>query len=60
MKNKEKQGLIILVIVAILIIGIIWFATRKDKNEEQKIEVENEFVQVQEDGSKSNTSNTYY
>ena len=57
MKKKEKQGLIILVAVSILIIGIIWFATKKDQNEEQKVEVENEYVQVQEDGSKSNTSN---
>ena len=57
MKKKEKQGLIILVAVSILIIGIIWFVTRGDKNEEQKVEVENEFVQLQEDGSKSNTSN---
>ena len=60
MKNNEKKGIAILVIVAV-IIGIIFFATRGKKEEVAKSTTENnvtveEFVQVLEDGSKLNTS----
>ena len=55
MKKKEKRMILILVIISILIVGIIWIATRpkKEKTEENGVE---EFVQVLEDGTKLNTS----
>ena len=61
MKRNEKRGIAILVIVTIVIIGIIFFATRGKKEEEVKNTTENnapveEFVQVLEDGTKLNTS----
>ena len=61
MKNNEKKGIAILVIVAIIIIGIIFFATRGKKEEVAENTTENtapveEFVQVLEDGTKLNTS----
>ena len=58
MKKKEKRMLIILAIVAILIIGVIYFLTRP--KQEENIPTENtvveEFVDVLEDGTKLNTS----
>lgn len=59
MKSKEKKMLLILIIVAIAIIAIIWFITRKGKesNQEETNQVVEEFVQVQEDGTKVNISN---
>lgn len=59
MKSTEKKMLIILIIVAIAIIAILWFITRgkKEKQEENANQVVEEFVQVQEDGTKVNISN---
>ena len=62
MKKKEKQGLIILIMVAILIIAIIWFATRP-KNEEpntpngtsQSQVAQGEYTKVEADGTVVNT-----
>ena len=55
MKKKEKRMILILIIISILIMGIIWIATKpkKEKVEENGVE---EFVQVLEDGTKLNTS----
>ena len=61
MKEKEKRGLLILIIIAIAIITILAIITNRkgkevnnDATEENKV-VE-EFVQVLEDGTKLNTS----
>ena len=61
MKNNEKKGIAILIIIAIIIIGIIFFATRGKKEDVAENTTENnvpveEFVQVLEDGTKLNTS----
>lgn len=61
MKKKEKRALLILIIVAVLIIGAIWFLTRGN-NKEQTAGAgankgEQQYVQVQQDGTKVNTSN---
>lgn len=60
MKSKEKKMLLILIIVAIIIIAIVWFATRGKKENKEEVEtnqIKEEFVQVQEDGTKVNISN---
>lgn len=59
MKKKEKKMLIILIIVAIAIIAILWFIARggKESKQEETNQVKEEFVQVQEDGTKVNISN---
>ena len=56
MKNNEKKVLAVLVAITIIVI-IIFIATREKKNEtvEEK-KVEEEFVEVLEDGTKLNTS----
>ena len=68
MKKKEKQGLIILIMVAILIIAIIWFATRPKENKENQGNnkpttvvssqnaAEGEFTKVESNGTVVNTS----
>jgi len=62
MKKKEKQGLLILVGVAILIITVIWFATRPAKEDNgqttgtQSSAAQGEFTKVEADGSIVNTS----
>lgn len=62
MKKSEKKGLIILIVTTILIISVIYFITKgnKNKNVNANVEKENkvveEFVQVLEDGTKLNTS----
>ena len=64
MKKKEKQGLLILIIVGILIITLIWFVTRP---KDSKLNEENnggttenisqgEFTKVEQDGTIVNTS----
>jgi len=62
MKKKEVQMIGILILVAVIIIAIIFFATRGKKQESntdgqttQNTERE-EFIQVMEDGTKLNTS----
>lgn len=59
MKNKENVINFILIIVAIVIIAILWFVARKVNEEktEETNQVKEEFVQVQEDGTKVNISN---
>ena len=59
MKSKEKKILLILIIVAIAIIAILWFIARggKESKQEETNQVKEEFVQVQEDGTKVNISN---
>ena len=59
MKKKEKKMLLILIIVAIAIIAILWFIARggKESKQEETNQVKEEFVQVQEDGTKVNISN---
>ena len=59
MKSKEKKMLLILIIVAIAIIAILWFIARggKESKQEETNQVKEEFVQVQEDGTKVNISN---
>lgn len=56
MKNTEKKGLIILILVSILIIFIIKGVTKEKPEVEEKVEKESEYVQVQNDGSIVNTS----
>ena len=59
MKKKEKRALLVLIIVASLIIGIIWVATRGDKDEEVSggtSGTQEEIVKVESDGTKVNTS----
>ena len=58
MKTKEIKGLLILVIVSIVVIIGIWLLTRNNnKNNVIDETVKNsELIQVQEDGSKINTS----
>ena len=63
MKRKEKRMIAILVIISVVIIGIIWIATRpKDNNgDNSKANVTNnqkkeEYVKVLEDGTKLNIS----
>lgn len=59
MKRKEKQGLLILVIATILIVGVIWLITRnKDESKQGNAGTSTgeEYVQVQDDGTKVNTS----
>jgi len=57
MKKKEKQRLLILIIMALAILFTIWFLTRPKEDtkiiENEKVE---EFVQELEDGTKLNTS----
>ena len=62
MKKSEKKMILILVLVSIFIIGVIYVVTRPKKEEnknENNIEniVKEEFVKVQEDGTKVNISN---
>ena len=62
MKKKEKQMILVLIIVGVIILGIIYFVTRPKEEEgtvndvAEQNEVVEEFVQVLEDGSKLNTS----
>lgn len=64
MKKNEKKMILILVIVSIVIIGIIYLATRSSKNESESITTKEsttnenveEFVQVLGDGKKLNNS----
>lgn len=64
MKKNEKKMILILVIVSIVIIGIIYLATRPSKNESESITTKEsttnenveEFVQVLGDGKKLNNS----
>lgn len=63
MKKSEKQMVSILIIVAVIIIGIIYFATRQENEvktnageQETENKVVEEFVQVLDDGTKLNTS----
>ena len=60
MKKKEKRALLVLIMVAALIIGIIWVATRGNKDEEvsggQTTGEKEEIVKVEADGTKVNTS----
>lgn len=60
MKKSEKKIILILIIVSILIIGVIWFATKpKDEsnNEETTDNVaQGEYTKVEEDGTIVNTS----
>ena len=63
MKKKEKRMILILVVVSIIIISVIFFATRnKNKNNNNvdttnsNAQVKEEYVQVQDDGSKLNIS----
>ena len=61
MKKKEKKMILTILVVGVIIVGIIYFATRPKEEKKQEMPVvENkvveEFVQVLEDGSKLNTS----
>ena len=62
MKKKEKQMILFLIVVGVIILGIIYFVTRPKEEEgtvndvAEQNEVVEEFVQVLEDGSKLNTS----
>lgn len=61
MKDSEKKMIIILIIVAVLVIGGITLFTRNKGNNEQAGENETnesveEFVEVQEDGTRLNVS----
>ena len=65
MKKKEKQGLLILIVVAILIIGVIWFVTRPKEeanvtnggtNTGTSSAAQGEYTKVEEDGTVVNTS----
>ena len=61
MKKNEKRMILILIIVSILIIGVIYFATRpKNNKDEQSLAETNEpaeeFVQMVGDGKKLNIS----
>ena len=62
MKKKEKKMLLILVLVGVVIVGIIYFATRpKEEKASSKVDmtdnkVKEEFVQVLDDRSKLNIS----
>ena len=60
MNDKEKRGLLILIIVAIAIIVtlviILNVSGKKSNNEAEENKVVEEFVQVLEDGTKLNTS----
>ena len=62
MKKKEKQMILVLIVVGVIILGIIYFVTRPKEEEgtvndvAEQNEVVEEFVQVLEDGSKLNTS----
>ena len=56
MKSNEKKFLAVLVAITIIVI-IIFIATREKKNETvEENKVEEEFVEVLEDGTKLNTS----
>ena len=58
MKKKEKKMIGMIILIGVIIIAIIWFATRgkgEEKQEEQQAPKE-EFVQVLDDGTKLNTS----
>ena len=62
MKSREKKGLLILILVALVIIGIIWFATRPKENGQAQNgkttqgESVGEFTVKQSDGTIVNTS----
>ena len=59
MKKQEKKALLILIVVAALIIGIIWVATRGNKDEEVSGGTaggQEEIVKVEADGTKVNPS----
>lgn len=58
MKKKEKKGLLILIVVAVLIIGAIWLMTRGDNGEQVATDGNGKepIVKVEEDGTKVNVS----
>jgi len=62
MKKKEKQMILFIILVGVIIISILYMATRTKEVEtsggEEQVQnkVTEEFVQVLEDGSKINTS----
>lgn len=63
MKKKEIRAIIIIILVGVLIISGIYFATRKKQNNESKNDniieqnkVTEEYVQVLDNGTKLNTS----
>ena len=61
MKKKEKRMILFLIVVGVIVVSVIFFATRpKEENVPSEQASENkvveEFVQVLEDGSKLNTS----
>lgn len=58
MKKEEKQGLLILIVVAILVITIIWFATRQKNKAPNEITdvAQEEYTKVEADGTVVNTS----
>lgn len=60
MKDSEKKGILILIIVSIIIIGIV-FTIRNNRNKKQEIPEENttnnsQYVQTSKDGIKQGTS----
>lgn len=60
MKDSEKKGILILIIVSIIIIGIV-FTIRNNRNKKQEIPEENttnnsQYVQTSKDGIKQATS----
>lgn len=62
MKESEKKGLLILVIIAVLIIGVIWMLTNnkeENKGGTEKSQVDasqGEYTKVESDGTVVNTS----
>lgn len=56
MKKEEKQGLLILIVVAILVITIIWFATRNKEPNEITDASQEKYTNVEADGTIVNTS----
>ena len=61
MKKNEKKMILILILLSVLIIGVIYLCTRPNKKDivenNIKNEVKEEFVKVQDNGTKVNISN---
>ena len=55
-KNEKRMILILLIILAIVIIAVVVGKNKGNKENTEKNQVKEEFVQVQEDGTKVNIS----
>lgn len=55
MRNREKGIMLMIIIITILIISIIWVISKGKEGKEDKTS-NTEFIQVEDDGSKVNTS----